>query len=464
MTSGSINANMIKRLKQNKMKTLTKLIALLLISAISFSLQAQTAVTENPKYGEDPSKRLENAKMNSLYREFYRQKNYTDALAPWRYVFFNAPKISSNLYKNGEKIMTYFIKRSKDKDVRQKYVDTLMMVYDQRLEHFPKKRGYVLGKKGVKLAQYRPEASQQIYDILKEAIDIDKNKTSGATLVNYLMASKVLFTEEKIEAGKVIEDYALCIDIANVQLKAKPDDKRALKAKSDLDKVIEGSGALDSQSVIAQYGPRLEANPNDKDLLLKIHRLLTLTDGTEEELYFKVSENLYKIDPNASAAFGLSNMFRAQGKMDKAKQYILEAIEKEEDKIKISDYYFRLSDLVFREFNDLPTARTYAKKAASADPTSGKPYLMLGMIYGAAKNCAGEGEVGKVAIYWLVVDKLKIAKRKDPALAETVNKMLTSYAARFPKEQQMFFEDIIEGSEYTIKCWINEKTTARARK
>ena len=94
------------------------------------------------KYGADSV----NCVMNlSLYREYYKQQNYDDAIKPWRWVYNNCPSSSGNIFKNGPILIKYLMKKNPEN--KQAYIDTLMMIYDKRIQYFGK-QGYVLGKKG----------------------------------------------------------------------------------------------------------------------------------------------------------------------------------------------------------------------------------------------------------------------------------------------------------------------------
>ena len=55
-------------------------------------------VKSQSKYGEDSVKCVMNL---SLYREYYKQKNYDDAIKSWRWVYNNCPASSGNIFKNG---------------------------------------------------------------------------------------------------------------------------------------------------------------------------------------------------------------------------------------------------------------------------------------------------------------------------------------------------------------------------
>ena len=85
------------------------------------------------KYGSDSV----NCVMNlSLYREYYKQQNYDDAIKSWRWVYNNCPSASGNIFKNGPTLIKYLMKKNPEN--KQAYIDTLMMIYDNRIQYFGK--------------------------------------------------------------------------------------------------------------------------------------------------------------------------------------------------------------------------------------------------------------------------------------------------------------------------------------
>ncbi len=102
------------------------------------------------------------------------------------WVFNNCPRASENIYVDGVKILKYRIKETDDSDAKNKLIDTLMMVYDQRIKYFPlhyktkkPQEGAILGRKGVSLYKFRPQEYKQVNEILRRAIDLDKENSSG---------------------------------------------------------------------------------------------------------------------------------------------------------------------------------------------------------------------------------------------------------------------------------------------
>jgi hypothetical protein len=98
-----------------------------------------------------------------------------------------------------------------------------------------------------------------------------------------------------------------------------------------------------------------------------------------------------------------------------------------------------------------------------ADPKSGLPNMLLGRIYANAKNY-GNDDLAHAAVFWAAVDQFKIAKKKDPSLANMANEYIATYSKHFPSQETVFFYTYKEGDTYELGGWINEKTKVRVRK
>ena len=93
-----------------------KKIAVLALGMCLFTIGTKAQTLES-KFGLDSANTILNA---SLYTEYFKQKNYEEALPHWRYVFLNAPAFQLNTYVRGEAIIEYMIRKTKKKE----YVDT----------------------------------------------------------------------------------------------------------------------------------------------------------------------------------------------------------------------------------------------------------------------------------------------------------------------------------------------------
>lgn len=415
-----------------------------------------------PKYGLTAEDSVKNIVEFSLYREFAKQKNYADAYKHWRRVFLKAPKISQNIYIDGVKLLDYQINTTKDAELRNKFVDTMMMVYDQRIQYYNKK-GYVLGRKGVDLSRYRPDASQQVYDILRESVELQGNKSSASELANYFKALVSLANADQIDKAVVIETYDVIGTIIDYNIKK---GKKVEDYKNVLGFVENAVEPFSNcENLVAIYTPKFEANSEDVVMLEKITKVLNRKDCTNSELFFHATEKLHKLQPTAESAYLMGKMKVKNEDFIGGAKYLEESIslfDNDEDKV---DAYYLLSN-IYMHIKQFAKARNYALAGLKIHPNDGNFYITIGDMYAmSAKQCGGNDLTNKVA-YWAAVDKYIKARNIDPSekVKETANARISSYSKYFPPSETIFFHDLKEGDKYTVECWINETTTVRAAK
>jgi len=201
------------------------LVVLMMIFAISTSV-AQKGVEDGSKYGhgQDSIRALQNL---SMYKQFYKQKSYKDAIKPWRVVFNEAPIISKNMYIHGVNMYKIKYKNAKTWDLREKFVDTIMLIYDQRMKYFPDPE--LLARKGVDLNNLTKSRKKEAYDMLHKAVEEMGNKTPEFAINELMQAALSLYKDEKISTDEMVNDFSLSSDIVDAQTKnATGKDKETL--------------------------------------------------------------------------------------------------------------------------------------------------------------------------------------------------------------------------------------------
>jgi hypothetical protein len=428
-----------------------------------FTVKAQTLES---KYGLDSAQTVMKA---SLYSEMVKQKNYKGAINDWRYVYNNAPKYQKSTYKNGVKIMKGMYKATKDK----KYIDTLMMVYDQRIKYFGNDRrygtGYLLGSKGKDLLAYRKKdltAVKEAYGYLKESIKIQGKKTSASVLDQTMLASKILVENGQIQGEEVVDNYLKFVDMANERIanSKKPKTKAGYEAaKGNIENNFFAAGVADCETLSSIFTPKFEANPTDMELLNKILKLLNRQECEASELYAKVAEKKYELEPNAEAAHNLAKMFMRKKDFKKTEDYLTQAISLEENAEAKADMYFKLATIHFSQHR-LVKAKANALKAISLRSNWGQPYILIGKAYASYSKKYGKDAFEHQTVYWAAVDKFIKAKKVDPECAAEASGLIATYSKYFPNQEAAFFVGLHEGDKVTIGDWINESTTVRISK
>lgn len=443
------------------MKKVNLILSVFWFVSISIFAQDSSIVKQTDgKYGKDSVQCMMDL---SLYREFVKQKNFIEALPGWKKVFSNCPKATKNIYIDGAKIYRYLIKQEKDETVKKKLVDTLMMVYDQRIKYFAQE-GKNFARKAVDLYQYDKSRYAESYDIATKSYKILQDQTPVATMLVLFQASLKKFRKKEVEKEQLINDFLKASAVLDKQYNTQQNQvkkDRIKKYQAALEDLFSKSGAADCETLVSIYLPKFEANKENVDFLKQVLKILNKIGCTENDLYAQAAEALYKQEPSSDAAYSLAKVFLKKQKYSKAAEYYKEAISHADSSDAKADYYFELATIVGGKLGQNEASRSYAYKALSARPNWGAPYLLIGNLYaGSSKDC-GEDEFHQRAVYWVAVDKFLKAKAVDPSCASKANKYINKYSDYFPNKETAFFNNVKDGDSFSVGCWINETTKAR---
>ena len=436
----------------------------IILGVLAITLMSESSIAQkNGKYGDTEEDSIQCVENLSLYIEFYKQKNYTDALVGWRWVFNNCPRASKKLYADGARMYKYFSKKEKDPDKKEKILDTLMMTYDQRIVHF-KQEGFVLGMKGEAYMQYRKDRVEEAHQILKKSVDLRGKKSKAGPLTAYSQASIQLLEKEKLNKDIVIETFGMVSGVIDYQLGKITDEKKRsyyITAKENVEVLF---GPIAScEDLVKLYSSRYEDNKDNIDWLKRATGLMDKKDCTEESLFVTLAETLHNLEPSAVSAYNMGKMMMGKGQHDKAATFFKQAIELQEDESKKADYYLKLANHYFRNLKQSAQARTYAQKAAIARSGWGEPYLAMANFYASSAQKCGTNEFEVAAVYWVAVDKCIRAKSIDGGVLEEANMKIATWSKYFPGTKDAFFYGFNDGESYTVNCWINETTTVRVQ-
>ncbi len=426
------------------------------------SLNAQRSkIFENPEFGADSASRMECASNLSIMSQYVKIKTFEYAYDSWRDCFFNCPKSSKNIYIHGSKILKYKIDNEEDEIVKDAYIDTLMILYDQRMEYF-KQPGYVYGIKGIDLLRYRSSDIEEAYGYLKKSIDFRKEKVDESVAVTFMTATHKLLQDSKLGADVMIGNYVLIMDLLNAKVQSGDTDPKLPQAIENIEKIFAESGAADCESLIAIFTEKFKAEPENVDLLKKITSLLSETGCEKSDLYGKAAEALYKLEPSAESASKLANLFAIREEYTKAGAYYKKAIEQETDNENKAHYHYNLGKVAFQQKN-FPGTRKHCLSAINLKSNYGDAYILIGTAYAASNGSCGS-DFEKQAVYWAAVDKFTKAKTVDPSVKGIADEQIKVYSQRFPNNEITFFNGYTDGDTYTVGCWINESTIVRTTK
>lgn len=422
------------------------------------------------KYGKDSATCVMKL---SLYREFYKQwkasgyksPSIYDAIGSWRWVFFNCPEASQNAYIDGANMIEYFMKKADSKEAKAAYVDTLMMIYDQRIKYFGRE-GYVLGRKGSDLIKYQPQEYEKAYHIFKKSVELRGDKSESFVLAYYFRTVIKMVDAEKIEKSELVETYDQLTMIIEANLnKAKAaNDTKSIPAwenvKGNIELSFEPYATCDD--LIPIYAKKFEEDSENVELLKKITDMLDKKDCTESDLFFETSVKLNELEPSPNSSFMIAKMLIKKNQYDEAIPYLEDALAMEDDNKK-ADVFLILAN-VYNHKKNYNQARTYARNVLDLRPDDGNALILIGDMYASTAADCGDNDLTKKVAYWAAVDKYYQAKNIDPDVEELANSRINIYSKQFPGSETIFFYDLTEGDSYTVGCWINETTKVRALK
>jgi tetratricopeptide (TPR) repeat protein len=445
---------------------------LVLSGILSTRLSAQddnaAAAAAGSRYGSDSVTCIMNI---SLYREFFKQwkasdyksETINDLIGPWRWVFLNCPKGTQNTYIDGVKIVSYLVENTTDPALKNKYIDTLMMVYDQRIMYFGKE-GYVLGRKGVDLATYRPTDSEEIFKDLKKSVELEGDNTAGPVLIYYMKAAINMAKEGKTDSTVIFDTYDISTQVIDKNI-IKNDSNQEEKAnwetiQNNIELLLEPFATC--PDLVSIYRKKFNATPDDLVLLKKITKILDDKNCQNDPLYFEATKKLYELEPSPESAYLIGKMLLNEGKYTEAIEFLKQAENMQDPKM-IEKSYMYIAQ-AYRAMNNYPASRTYALKAAAINPNNGDAYILIGDLYAeSAKDCGDNDLTSRVA-FWAAVDKYSRAKQVDPSKADEADKKINTYSLYFPPVATIFFYTLKEGDTYRVECWINEDTKIRGAK
>ena len=404
------------------------------------------------KYGVDSVSCITNL---SLFREYYKQKNYMEALNPWRWTFQNCPKASGNIYKNGPIIIKSMIKERPEQ--KKEYVDTLMLIYDQRIKYFGNE-GYVLGRKGADLLRYDKSKFLDANEILARSIALQKNSSDAGAVLAYFNTLDIMVRNEIISEDSLLNRYSFLMSIIDYNLKKNDKKSKFYQKTSDaIDKKI--VNYIDCGKIENIFKPKFTINNNDTDFVKRLYNILSKQNCTETEFHFQVSKRLHELLPSSSSASKLGKICIKRKEFNQAIEYFDMAIEIEEDSDKRAKYLLEKAD-AYRISKNYTSAILTAEQSIDLKKNWGEAFITIGNIFVAgAGNCSSDFE--KSTVYWLAVDYFTKAL-SDESTNERARKSINTYSKYFPTKEECFFNGSLQsGDSYTVECWINKGTIVR---
>ncbi len=391
----------------------------------------------------------------SVYYEYYKNKNYADAYKPWSWVYRNCPDSRKSIYIHGPRIVEYQIKKAEDPAVKEAYIDTLLAIYDQRLQYFPEKEGYVLGQKGTDMFLYRRDSLDQAFKLLAKSYELEQNKTSASVLTYYFQAAIKMYEAERLTKPEMIEIYDNAAAVVGYNLENQSEKKKKYYQSASDNIEILFAPVASCDDLIELYAENFEGMKDDADKLNRAARMMNKKKCTDNQTFFKISNTLFELDPSASAAANLGRMSLSKKQYNKAIDYYTKAVEMADNDQDKASYLFGLASAE-SQLKRYSSAREHALQALAIRPDWGDPYMLIGYMYAENAGKCGSNDFERKAVYWAALEKFRKAKSVDTSVSTKANEAINAYSQLAPDKTLTFQFGYLDKETYRVECWINE--------
>lgn len=433
--------------------------AKILVSAVLtvVGLSAYAQDLSDPKYakwGETLEERKENILNSSYLKEEINNHNFDSAAGYLHKLIEKCPAASENIYVNGTKLYKQRINRAQTLAEKNAYVDSLLWLYDVRLENFGTHRtrgkDYILERKAREYLTYKESDREGIRNAFEAAIAAQVEATGKAdpeVLAIYFKNLCDDYSNDVVDAMTVVAAYD---GNAKYFEGIAPEQE---EFKDQFEKCFAMSGAASCENIEKIFAKKIADAPEDEAVIAQAMDLMTRAK-CESDFFLSVGEKYYAMKPSSITAMRLAEVFQNRKEYEKANQYLREALAKETNDAEREKLLVRIGILEVTT-NDYRNAVEAFREAQKINPEDGLIYYFLPQCYVfGAKNCNG---FAKDATFWVAYDMLQKAipllEGDDyPEFAANAKSLAATYRSAFPTTEECFFNELSEGSTYTVNC------------
>jgi len=443
-------------MKENIYKPLLLLILMLLLTVPANSQSRKVEVYSTSGENTDCGVYI------SSYRTFFKLGLYPDAMETWLPGFNKCPSYSEMMYVDGVTMYRSFIESAPEGPARENLIDTLMLIYDRRMENFGGE-GNVLGRKGRDLLSYRGEDIEQVQaanTMLRKSIELSGTEARESAMLLCISSGIELYRKELIDTDQLLGDYFM---IKDNLFQLEKERKRWEKTTAKVDEMMLKEGLLSCESLESYIRPQMEQKRDDSVFLEFVLSTFTMSGCEKSDIFVTAAENMYTADSSAESAHFAAIQYINRNDLNKAAFYLKEGLKGEDiDTETRAEWFYELA-IVNYALQDYCGAIESAREVINLKNDFGKAYILLGDAYIISYSGVSD-DFQKRTAYWAAADKYIQAGVMDPSQAERSKEKLALCTSQYPDNEEIFFRDMKVGDSFVIDGCINETTTVRSRK
>ncbi|MGB0879229.1 MAG: tetratricopeptide repeat protein [Polaribacter sp.] len=412
----------------------------------------------------------------NLFNGDYSSKKYDDALVNLNWLLDNCADKYVSMYQRGDVIAKKKYKEGADKATA---LALIKRIYNQRLQHFPKKNpAKVHSDYATFLSNNKLASEQEVFALLEKGYNISPRDMGVKNIFKYFKGiternkdtnpQKVFDTYDDVveSVGEKLDDYAkkiakLAKDSINGLDKKQKRNLRAYTVNSKALGQVEGgldaiiSEIATCERLIPIYKRDYETNKTNAIWLRRAVSRMFNKGCQTDPLFETLARGYAEAVPSADSYTFLAGILEKNGDSSGAAQMREKAFNLETDPLKKAKYKLKFAQAA-KDRGQKGRARKLAKEALGFNPNFGKAYLFIAGLYQSSANSCGKSEFEKRMVYVAALNKANRAAAVDPSISSLARKYSSRYRANVPSKKVIFTAGITPGSSHTIKCWIGE--------
>ncbi|MGC9343613.1 MAG: hypothetical protein ACP5E3_12995, partial [Bacteroidales bacterium] len=264
------------------------------------------------------------------------------AYSAWKKLFNHCPDASKNIYISGAKIFQDMIKNAQDETRKQELFDTLMLIYDRRIQYFGDE-GYVLGRKGMDIIRYNEAEYENAYDAFKKSTDLLGVETDLNVITGLFQTGAVMFKAEKIRASQFLNDYLTVASLVKEKKEAGESPANLNRVSKMLDNILSNTRISDCEALENALSAKVNDPDVEGDFLKLSLDLLTLSGCDNTKFFSDVNEKLMEVAPDPDLAYQVARYNLKNDNFEKAADYLQKAIDNETENDQKALYEYQLA-------------------------------------------------------------------------------------------------------------------------
>jgi len=409
------------------------------------------------KWPADSSKAKEKF---ALFQDAARSKQYKQALPTLNWLLMKAPDLNVSIYVRGAEVMDALAMQEKKPELRKSYVDSLMLIYDLRMQHCQDSTN-VMNRKAFAFYKFNingPEPEKLM--ILMDQVICDSGADMMDGLIVPYMETMVVnqLKLKKFSQEDILFRYERLVGVIDQKKSLTKDEKAKAKLngyRSQIDELLLKIVKVDCEFVKANLAPKYKQNPNDIVLAKKIFNYLLEGKCIKEPLWLETGEFIFSKENDYGLAKNLGLQFLLQENVEKSKFYFEVSLKLAPTASDSAEVFVYLGSMSAKA-GDNVKARDQFRLAIKAAPQHLEAFERIGDLYYAAfMDCAKKINMADDRFVFLgAYDYYQRAGRKEKMeLAKN----------SFPSVEEIFLMNYKSGQTVHMGCWIDESTILRTR-